>query len=370
MKITVDEHRASPGVSLESYVRECQVALAVGLEGKVSIFLDLKFWIALREAALGRGKDNSSLGFLALLRRLVAAGKVFCPISDSAFIEIFKQSDASTRRATVELVDELSLGVTLIPQELRIGTEIAHFIHATLTPHKVYPLQHLVWTKLSYVLGYTHPTLPFVDPASELAMQKAFFDHMWTVSLAQMDGLIGETMPNPSQRFDALAAKLNAANLLHATELRSFEQTYGLELSGVLELYADTAADVLNRMAQDQIGESASRGSSRWQELERNCRSLLMAAFKKDITKNALSTIHVKTCLHASVRWDKKRQFKANDFLDFQHAAAALGYCDAFFTERSLCAMIQRPDIALDKRYKCHVGSTMAEALAFAKALD
>lgn len=370
MKITIDEHRASPDTSLESYVRQCQVTLAIGLESKVSIYLDLKFWIALREAALGCSRDESSLELLALLRRLVAAGKVFCPISDSAFIEIFKQSDASTRRATVELVDELSHGVTLIPLDLRIGTEIAHFIHATLTPHKVYPLHHLVWTKLSYVLGYTHPAWSSFDPASELAMQKAFFDHMWTISLAQMDGLIGGAMSSASQRFDALAAQLNAANRQHAAELRSFEQTYNLELSGVLELYADRAADVLNRMAQNQIGESATRGSARWQELERNCQSLLMAAFKKDATKDALRTLHIKTCLHASVRWDKKRQFKANDFFDFQHAAAAVGYCDAFFTERSLCAMIQRPDTALDKRYKCHVGSTMAEALAFAKTLE
>ena len=344
--------------------------MAVELDGKASIYLDLKFWIALREAALGRSKVSSSLELLELLRRLVASGKVFCPISDSAFLEIFKQSDASTRRATVELVDELSLGVTLIPLDLRISTEIAHFIHATLTPQKVYPLRHLVWTKLSYVLGYTHPAWPSFDPASELAMQKAFFDHMWTISLAQMDGLIGDAMSSAPHRFDALSAQLNAANRQHAAELRSFEQTYNLELSGVLELYADRAADVLNRMALNQIGESASRGSVHWLEQERSCTNLLIAAFKKDEAKDALRTVHIKTCLHASVRWDKKRQFKANDFFDFQHGAAAVGYCDAFFTERSLCAMIQRPDIALDKRYNCHVGSTMAEALAFAKALD
>lgn len=60
------------------------------------VFLDLKFWIALGEVALGRDKGNSRLAFLALLRGLVAAGKVFCPTSDSALIEIFKQSFAST----------------------------------------------------------------------------------------------------------------------------------------------------------------------------------------------------------------------------------------------------------------------------------
>jgi hypothetical protein len=184
-----------------------------------------------------------------------------------------------------------------------------------------------------------------------------------------MESLIGGAMWNDTERFERLATHLNAANQHHASELRSFDQTYSLELSGVIELYAERAAEVFNRMAQSQVGESAPKGSSQWAELERNCGNLLTAAFKKDATKDALRTIHIQTCLHASVRWDKKRQFKANDFFDFQHAAAAVGYCDAFFTERSLCAMIKRPDIALDKRYDCHVGVTLSEALAFVKSI-
>jgi len=54
------------------------------------------------------------------------------------------------------------------------------------------------------------------------------------------------------------------------------------------------------------------------------------------IVRDILRTIHISACLHAAVRWDKKRQLEGNDLFDFHHAAAALAYCDAFFTENLL----------------------------------
>lgn len=368
MKITIDQHRASPDVSLESYTRSCQIQLAISLERKRAIYLDLKFWIALRDAAMGVSGDTLSLELLCALRQLVSNGKAYCPISESTFFEVFKQGAALTRRATTTLVDELSLGVTLIPLDLRIGTEIAYFIHSKLTPDHVHPLPHLVWTKLSYVLGYVHPTSTQFDPATELAVQKAFFDHMWTISLTEMNDRIG-AMERIPHSFDTLAVRLNSENKKHAATLRSFEHTYSLELNGVLDLYAERAADVLSQIAQRATGSSAAKGGPEWIEQERACRNLLIAAFKQDATKDVLRTIHINTCLHACVRWNKLQQFKTNDFFDFHHAAAALGYCDAFFTERPLCAMVKRSDIALDRRYDCHVGSTLSEAIAYLKTV-
>jgi hypothetical protein len=123
---------------------------------------------------------------------------------------------------------------------------------------------------------------------------------------------------------------------------RCVASTYQQKLNGVLDLYAERAADVL-KIAQRP--RARGREGPEWIEQERACRNLLIAAFKQDAVKDVMRTIHISTCLHACVRWNKLQQFKTNDFFDFHHAAAALGYCDAFFTERPLCAMVKRSDI-------------------------
>ncbi|WP_296560966.1 hypothetical protein [Pigmentiphaga sp.] len=69
--------------------------------------------------------------------------------------------------------------------------------------------------------------------------------------------------------------------------------------------------------------------------------------------------------MHAAVRWNKGQKFKANDFFDYQHAAAAVGYCDAFFTEHPLCSALTRSDLALDTLYGCIVESTPEAALQY-----
>ncbi len=58
----------------------------------------------------------------------------------------------------------------LDPAQIRIGTEIAHSFHAVRYPGRVHALDELVWSKLSYVLGYVHPSeMPFDADHSALA---------------------------------------------------------------------------------------------------------------------------------------------------------------------------------------------------------
>src|SRR5207302_1314667 len=125
-----------------------------------------------------------------LLRQGVASGKLFCPASESVFLELLKQSDPSSRTATARLIDELSLGVTLLPNQARAATELARFIHSFEDSANLHPLRHLVWSKLSYVLGFVHPTSAAFDADTDLVMQKAFFDHMWIIPLTTMVEMI------------------------------------------------------------------------------------------------------------------------------------------------------------------------------------
>lgn len=367
---SIDSHLASPEVDIRLHSRNRQVELASGILERQAIYLDLKFWIGLRDAASADSTPHPYGDLLISLRQAISSGRAFCPISDSCFLEVFKQSDSTTRRKTVEMIDELSLGVTVIPFDLRIGTEIAHLLHAALTPDQVIPLDQLVWTKLSYVLGYQTPPVSVFDEYTGRAIEKAFFDHMWTIPLIEMERLIGDAMSaEGSDHYERMARTVTQGIKDNAAKLKTFKQAYEHELVGVMDLYADRATDILCDMAQRSKGARPEKNTAAYRDLERQCLGLLTAAMSTPNGKATLRTLHINTCMHAAMRWNKGQRFKANDFFDFQHAAAAVGYCDAFFTEHALRSTLIRSDLALDALYGCTVVSTPEAALQYVKEI-
>src|SRR5690606_18732532 len=96
--------------------------------------------------------------------------------------------------------------------------------------------------------------------------------------------------------------------------------------------------------------------------------NILLAALKQEKFKAILPSLHINTCLHASVRWNKEQQLRANDFADFRHACSALAYCNLFLTERRLKAMLTANHLALDRQYDCKVAATIPDALALLRA--
>lgn len=241
--------------------------------------------------------------------------------------------------------------------------ELEHFVLSKAEKRDLAPIRRLVWSKLIYVLGHVHPVNTVFDVATETALQKAFFDHMWTLSLYEMIKALGNSMP-PEMAFGRLADRLNAGNIKHAHELKSFSKTYDIEFKGVLNLIAPIGAGIVSDMADRASRRPMPREGSEWSELVQQWESFLFEALKQGEGINLLRTLHIHTCLHAAVRWSKGRQLEANDFHDFHHACAALGYCDVFLTERSLKAMVTANHIALDSLYGCRVASNAKEALA------
>lgn len=367
---SIDGHRAHPEVDLKRHSRNRQIELATSLKGRRSIYLDLKFWIGIRDAHAAGLAPHPYFNLLTSLRKSVADGRVFCPISDSCFLEVFKQSDLNTRRRTAALIDELSLGVTVISLDLRIGTEIAHILHAGHAPEQVYPLDQLVWTKLSYALGYFSPSLDMLDKHTGRALEKAFFDHMWTIPLVEIEHYIGNAVStNDSEHHEHLAHSLNQGIAAHASGIKSFKQAYEQELVGVMDLYAGRAADILCDMTPSSVGPRPAKDTDEYKSIERHCLRFLVGAMNSDKGKVALRTLHIKTSIYAALRWNKGQKLKANDFFDIHHAAAAVGYCDAFFTERSLATVLTRSDLALDKCYGCAVEFNPEAALQYVQTM-
>lgn len=360
---TFDEHRQSPHVSLAEHVHRRHVQLTQSLNDRQAIYLDTKFWLILRDTVLGTRVTEESQTLLALLRQKVACGKGFCPISEATFMELLKQRDPRTILATSKLIDELSLGMSLIPFEERAAMELRCFIHRFHPEPIPAPPPHTPWTRLSFVLGVMHPTNTPFDQATELVLQKSFFDHMWDQSLAEMIEVLGASRPSRSLSFDSLADRLNLGNARHISDLRSYKHTYELEASGAADVFAETAAGIVHTFNERATGRSQPKAGEQWGEQVRIWRNVVAKTLMHATERRSLPTLHVNTCMHASLRWQKLEKFEANDFPDFHHATAALVYCQMFLTERGLKARVTTKNVSLDEIYACAVAASVPEAI-------
>lgn len=349
--------------AMDRYVRRRQIALAHSIQHCRKIYLDTCFWISARNAVLEPAATADERKLLHLLRRGVRAGLWICPISESVFVEVMKQTDATTRVATASLIDELSMGVSLTSGRMRIATEIARFFHAADGKKELHDMQELVWTKLSYSLGYLHPVVAEFDAESELRMQMGVFDALWDSPLITIAGKMELDEAREDANLKEMASTINADIKKHQSGLVSFAQTYRDEIVGAVDNCYPMLMDVMAEQAERTGHTPSSPDSPQGRENARFARSFLIAVFRKPETRKSLRSMHIQASLHAGLRWNKGTAFVANHFFDFEHATAALAYCDAFFTEGFLANLINARHMKLTELNDCRTTNKMEEAI-------
>lgn len=357
-------HRRHSQISIGQYVKKKSLDLAESIQGLDKIYLDLRFWVLLRDAHMGRSKIQAAYALLGSIRSAVTNGKVLCPISESVFLELLKQQDLTTRQATAELIDEFSHGITLVPYEQRVAQELISVI-AVPTPNRAqyHEPQDLVWSKLSYVLGVVHPSETVFSPVEELVIQKSFFDHMWQIPLVEVLSYLKDGAFFPPEKFGETAGKLNELNQNHQDEVKSFRQVYLDEIRGALSLFMHVPRMWLENEYERVSGASAACSDYEIQESEQKWHTVFGNLVTEKSVALRLPSLHVSALCHAAVRWDKGRKLVANDFYDFQHAAAAVGYCTAFMTEKPLRSLLQQKHLQLANDYPCMVIADINEAV-------
>jgi len=366
IRASFDIHRAHPEVSIEKHVLSQRIKLGESVMARERVYLDKCYWIILRDVVLGRVSDPSSVALLSSLRDRVQSKRSICPISETVFIELLKQADLETRRATAKLIDELCEGVTLLPHPDRVSIEISHFLHSLGAGNSNFlPLETLVWSKLSYVLGIQHPVSQLFPEDEQRVIQKAFFDHMWQFSLTEMVDIIGSEVP-PHFDFEAVANRMNESSALNANNIISFAQAYKAEIRGSLSLFMHVAREVLESMGTRQSDVTAEASREEHMVEERQLLDYFCKNIRNDEVSVALRTLHIGALCHAAVRWDKQRKLTGNDLYDFHHAEAAVGYCDVFLTERPLKTLIQQRHMKLQSNFPCRVISAQVEAAEWA----
>lgn len=359
-------------MELDTYCHRHAATIAWPLRQKVSeeatrrlrIYLDTRFWILLRDAHLGRNADQPIVELLRRLQEGVDQGRLLCPIEATAFTELHGQSDPETRRATARLMDRLSLGICLEPWPERARLELWGFLQAFSQPRRTVLAAESVWTKVAHVFGELIPVNHALDREANARILSLWIPYFWERPLEELLEASGfaSTLPGPDRVV--LSMRLNEGKKQHAHEARSFAQLLRDELRGAVDASEPIFSEVLQELyrrrtsrtaSPDEVRESAAESFRHW--------SILIAeGFRKGNITTELPFIDIPARLHAGVRWDRDRNYAANDQHDFSHASAALPYCDMFWTERSLSSLVSR--LELDKRYDCVVDSNPDDALA------
>jgi hypothetical protein len=307
---TLPNHLGQPEVSYLAHVRQKTLALGESIAPSVKVYLDTKFWIYLRDVAMGRSNSADLQSLLGLLTRLVAAGRVVCPLSMEIFREIFRQSDGKTLAASVQLIDLLSRGVCLLDQFSRIGVETSHFIRqVTKGQDKVHPLKHLVWTKAAYVLGHVRPTFSdaqIKEKGIDIALQKGFFDQMWQITLSDLLAASNGEFRLPDN--SNISTALNDGKFANVQDRTSFGDLFLIEVKGFLDTCRPIFADVMHDIYEPDTGNAPTEEEMAVDKSGDWVANLIYECFRLGKVSDQLPTIRMEASLHAAVRWDSARK--------------------------------------------------------------
>lgn len=349
---TFDRHQQEPNKSADAYAKEKRVELGSSLLGTKKIYLDTKYWLLLRDAKLGRAKEENQNDLLTLSEKASSSGKYIFPISEDIFVEVLKQTDPVTLRSTVALIDSFSRGVSLLPGEERVRLEVFHFLETHLGS-SVFSLQELVWTKVAYNLGYTAPQHDNLPEDTNTLIQKAFFDQMWSMSLLDMVETMSKSSAPTLPPFRGYSERLNLGKFAHMHENSTFNKMFLSELAGMVESYKSDFKDLFAYMFERHHGYPPNSDEVDKSDSDQILANMIYNLFKLNKIKHELPSFRIHAGLHAAVRWDKKQNYQDNDLHDFRHAAAALGYCDFFFTEKRLCHLATQDLLKYDRLFNC-----------------
>ncbi|MDP3515511.1 MAG: hypothetical protein Q8S20_22430, partial [Sulfuritalea sp.] len=332
--------------------------------------LDTRYWIHLRDAAMGRARLNSHGEILAHIRSLVSNGAAICPVSDVTWMELSKQTDCETRLASADLLDELSLGVAIMSERDRIVAEIEHFL---AHPHIAKPtpvLKDRVWVKSGYVLGVTVPIARELPTEINTAMQKTSVDLLWRITHREMADK-ADSLPPIDDRYEENAARITAAMRRYAHEIRSIQQAFAAESAGVLDLFKDEIQTMLLRLFCRSAGSDTTVSIDQAEEATRTMLRGLTNALRlrPKVMAQRLPTVYAYAMCHAAVRMDRTRKFNGHDLLDIHHASSGIPYHDAVFTENPLRVLVTAGNVGLDKAFSCAVLAKENEVLDYLRRL-
>lgn len=328
---------------------------------KKRLYLDVKYWGELCDSSLGAITDRDVDDLRQILEKLAGEGAIVCPIEFHTFLELLKQRLPDKRKRTAQIIDLLSTGVSVLMPPERVFIEVLRFLQAAPKgpPFPERPHQE-VWTKVAYLVGHGELKVKKASPEDAARLNRLFEERLWTIGLVELMTLLGDGLSVDQGWTEKAATRLNAEKGPAREEVKNYRELYLNEIHGVLDVFAPSLGDTMKYLFDQSGADSESVTEEQAERSAQAVIQLLRAVFDKHDLSRSLPTVHVMATLFAHVQWDKGRKYRPNDFADFGHAAA-VAYCDAFATERSLGALLRQSK--LDQLYGCEILTKPADVI-------
>lgn len=350
-------------MKLDDHSTQYKISIGEFMLTQRRIYLDTKYWIILRDAALGSASTKQA-EIYKKLRRLVQKKTIICPLSPDAFEELIKQGDEKKRLETARVMDELSQQITFISPLNIVGQEILCFIRNCQRMAEGKPLFNAakyVWTKVPFLFGEVFPYYEALTPSLNEEIGIKFYDHLSKYSLVEMLQFLKDI---PARNRSSLIFSMNTGKDQNQ-QWNNFHDVFMAEVGGILDIIRGDIKEVLRYLKYEDTGQLSSS-----EEMEGSCqlmRNAIYNAFSQRKITRELPSLHVRACIYAFIRYNKRQRFKENDISDIAHASWALPYCDDFFTERRLASWISGP---LIKLHRCYETSVLHNEDAILRHLD
>lgn len=347
-----------------SYFDRCMQQLSLDLfeniGDKIIIYLDLKYWILLRDR--DRITDITKSKVAEHLIRLLDNNKCVFPISKTTFWEIMKQTE-DTRELTFAVVDKFSKGLTIANGNVRLRIEFYYWMQKLQKRELLIEPAKLIWTHINLEIGRKF----YSDKASLLdeTIQKSLINFVCGFSISDLFN--SNNQPFPSVKYKDNIEAFNENKEKHKNENKSFDEMFLSELGGMLDVFKNDINDIVADSLTEQTGRQLTEDEKQHVDKDAWCK-LIYQSFRLKKVTTELSLLKIYPTLHAVMRWNKDRKYKdGNDTMDVMHAATALPYCNYFFTEKELATMVIQQK--LDKAFSCIVESDPRRVLTILESM-
>lgn len=278
------------------------------------IYLDSNFWIDLGDGLRNGFPESNIKNFYYLLKELIYSGKAICPISNSIFIELFKQINTEERQTIASVMDEFSNGITIESKYYIFKEEILNFTKST---------RHKPWKDVS-----AFRTI-FEEKITEtLKWRRTFASQKSLPSLFELaSSKIVGNIDQLKDISDDIADHLQEQKEKHDNEARQFKLMQSIEILNTIKSTFEIFPDLKSKVSNVNLPEIG-----------------------QDIHLK-MPAIWSFGSIHSLLRNDPKRKYRVNDFFDIEHCSVALGYYDYFFTERSFFNVVTHKLAELDEKF-------------------
>lgn len=361
VRAQLDYHRAHPEVSFAQHLASLEEDTARDALRRTRVYLDLRYWIFLRDADLGRPQKPVHARLLEVMLAGVAAGKLVCPITEVVFFELDRQGNTDRRMQTARMIDRLSGGFVIKNSCERYACEVRDLFEAAIGRRRLpeAPCRR-VWVRPYSFLGT--PWLSGFGAEADLTLNKAFLSYAWTRSLEDL--LTDTPVPDDGSddEFRETAARITELSATHAPDMRTFTKVYQDEVSGLIQAHRDEISQLFRPYAS-ALCRQAGIPEGDLSIVDQQGLTLVYSAATDPKAHRAVPLIRVMAGLYAYIRWQRHRPFQFQDFFDLRHAAAAIPYCDIFLTERFLKTACTSGPLNFGARYGTRIVSDEDEAL-------